>query len=116
MDQARHAGAYLKLVRELLRNVVKHAGVHQARVVVRGDDRQLQVEVSDKGRGFDSQMDMFGTRASGFGLWSIADRAQEVGGRFAVQTSLGSGSRFELIFPLGSVQATEPGVYAGVRV
>ncbi len=105
-----------KLVRELLRNVVKHAGVHQARVVVRGDDRQLQVEVSDKGRGFDSQMDMFGTRASGFGLWSIADRAQEVGGRFAVQTSLGSGSRFELIFPLGNVQSTEPGVHAGVRV
>ncbi|MEJ0098836.1 MAG: MASE1 domain-containing protein [Pseudomonadota bacterium] len=105
-----------KLVRELLRNVVKHAGVHQARVVVRGDDRQLQVEVSDKGRGFDSQMDMFGTRANGFGLWSIADRAQEVGGRFAVQTSVGSGSRFELVFPLGSVTIAEPQISAGAGV
>ncbi len=90
-----------KLVRELLRNVVKHAGVNQARVVVRGDDQQLHIEVSDRGLGFDSQLDMFGTRASGFGLWSIADRAQEVGGRFAVETSPGGGSRFELVFPLG---------------
>jgi signal transduction histidine kinase len=90
-----------KLVRELLRNVVKHAGVNQARVVVRGDDQQLHIEVSDRGRGFDSQLDMFGTRASGFGLWSIADRAQEVGGRFSVEASPGTGSRFELVFPLG---------------
>jgi signal transduction histidine kinase len=44
---------------------------------------------------------MFGTRASGFGLWSIADRAQEVGGRFSVEASPGTGSRFELVFPLG---------------
>jgi signal transduction histidine kinase len=93
-----------KLVRELLRNVVKHAGVDHARVVVRGDDQQLRVEVSDAGRGFDSQIDMFGARANGFGLWSIADRAQEVGGRFAVETSLGGGSRFELVFPLGGAQ------------
>jgi signal transduction histidine kinase len=93
-----------KLVRELLRNVVKHAGVSRASVLVRGDDHQLRVEVADEGKGFDSQIDMFGARANGFGLWSIADRAQEVGGRFAVQTSLGSGSRFELVFPLGTTQ------------
>jgi signal transduction histidine kinase len=96
-----------KLVRELLRNVVKHAGVNHARVVVRGDDQQLRIEVSDQGRGFDSQLDLFGTRASGFGLWSIADRAQEVGGRFAVETSPGSGSRFELVFPLAPTRSAE---------
>src|SRR6185369_12558208 len=94
-----------KLVRELLRNVVKHAGVNHARVLVRGDDQQLRVEVSDEGRGFNSQIDMFGARANGFGLWSIADRAQEVGGCFAVETSLGSGSRFELVFPLGGARS-----------
>ncbi len=93
-----------KLVRELLRNVVKHAGVSRATVHVHGDDQQLRIEVSDHGRGFDSQLDMFGARAGGFGLWSIADRAQEVGGRFAVDTSPGRGSRFELVFPLGGAQ------------
>ena len=93
-----------KLVRELLRNVVKHAGVNHARVMVRGDELQLRIEVSDQGKGFDSQIDMFGARANGFGLWSIADRAQEVGGHFTMEASLGRGSRFELVFPLKGSQ------------
>lgn len=98
-----------KLVRELLRNVVKHAGVSRASVRVWGDDQQLSVVVADHGRGFDSQMDLFGQRAGGFGLWSVADRAQEVGGRFSVETSLGRGSTFKLVLPLGvSSTALQP--------
>ena len=106
-----------KLVRELLRNVVKHANVSQARVTVHGDDQQLRIEVSDSGKGFDSQLDMFGTRAGGFGLWSIADRAQEVGGQFSVDTAPGRGARFELLFPLGGAPraAEQSGAYTGGR-
>lgn len=89
-----------KLVRELLRNVVRHAGVSAARVVVQGDDERLRVAVSDQGRGFEWQMDMFGGASGGFGLWSIADRVHEVGGSFQVDTRPGSGSRFEMEFPL----------------
>jgi signal transduction histidine kinase len=91
-----------KLVRELLRNVVKHAGVSAAHVTVRGDADMLQVEVADKGKGFEWQMDLFGARAGGFGLWSIADRVQEAGGTFIVDTMPGRGSRFEMTFPLRS--------------
>ena len=89
-----------KLVRELLRNVVKHAGVSAARVQVRGDLERLHVEVSDQGRGFEWQMDMFGGASGGFGLWSIADRVHEVGGSFRVDTRPGGGSRFQMEFPL----------------
>ncbi|HXC58571.1 MAG TPA: MASE1 domain-containing protein [Steroidobacteraceae bacterium] len=89
-----------KLVRELLRNVVKHAGVQAARVAVHGDAERLHVEVSDQGRGFEWQMDMFGAASGGFGLWSIADRVHEAGGEFRVDTAPGRGSRFEMEFPL----------------
>ncbi len=95
-----------KLVRELLRNVVKHAGVQAARVLVRGDDGQLKVEVSDQGKGFEWQMDMFGARSGGFGLWSIADRVQEAGGQFTVDTAPGRGARFELRFALRAGEST----------
>jgi signal transduction histidine kinase len=100
-----------KLVRELLRNVVKHAGVNTARVLVRGDLDRLRVEVSDQGRGFEWQMDMFGGASGGFGLWSIADRVREVGGSFRVDTRPGGGSRFEMDFPLrqSSAAAQPPG-------
>jgi signal transduction histidine kinase len=97
-----------KLVRELLRNVVKHAGVQAARVVVSGDLERLHVEVSDQGRGFEWQMDMFGAASGGFGLWSIADRVHEAGGGFRVDTAPGRGSRFEMEFPLRQTVA-EPG-------
>jgi signal transduction histidine kinase len=89
-----------KLVRELLRNVIKHAGVNAATVSVLGDQSVLTVEVADDGRGFEWQLDMFGARSGGFGLWSIADRVHEAGGRFTVDTAPGRGSRFEMVFPL----------------
>src|SRR5690606_18294428 len=89
-----------KLVRELLRNVVKHAGVATARLRVRGDAERLQVYVADEGRGFEWQFDMFGARNGGFGLWSIADRVSEVGGEFNVDTAPGRGARFDLVIPL----------------
>jgi signal transduction histidine kinase len=92
-----------KLVRELLRNVVKHAAVRAARIKVGSTDELLIVEVSDEGRGFEWQLDMFGARSGGFGLWSMADRVADVGGTFAVDTAPGRGARFELRIPLRSV-------------
>src|SRR5690606_21225055 len=88
-----------KLVRDLLRNVVKRAGVSAARVWVRGDATTLSVQVCDDGKGFEWQLDMFG-RSSGFGLWSIANRVNEAGGEMSVDTAPGRGARFELKFPL----------------
>jgi signal transduction histidine kinase len=38
--------------------------------------------------------------AGGFGLWSIADRVNEAGGTFRVDTLPGRGARFEMEFPL----------------
>jgi signal transduction histidine kinase len=89
-----------KLVRELLRNVVKHSGVDVARVNVRGDDSTLQVEVTDSGRGFEWQMEMFGPTPETFGLWSISDRVADFGGKFSVDSAPGCGARFTLEFPL----------------
>jgi signal transduction histidine kinase len=91
-----------KLVRELLRNVIKHAGVNSAKLSVHGDAQELRVVVADAGKGFEWQLDMFGARSGGFGLWSIGDRVQEAGGRFTVDTSPGRGARFEIVFPVGN--------------
>ena len=89
-----------KLVRELLRNVVKHADISAATVTVLGDAERVKVEVRDAGKGFVWEVDLFGGRNNGFGLWSIEERVREVGGEFTVDTAPGRGARFEMILPL----------------
>ena len=89
-----------KIVRELLRNVVKHARVNSARVslATRGD--RLFIEVRDQGVGFEWQLDLFGESGQHFGLWSIADRVRNASGQFNVETAPGKGCSVRLVFPL----------------
>lgn len=89
-----------KLIRELLRNVVKHAGVETAAVRVRGNQSGLLVEVCDEGRGFAWDPANLTSPQRGFGLWSIADRLTQVGGQLGVDSAPGKGACFTLAIPL----------------
>ncbi len=104
-----------KLVRELLRNVVKHADISVANVIVHGDAERVKVEVSDGGKGFIWEIDMFGGRSSGFGLWSIEERVREIGGEFQVDTAPGRGARFEMTLPLKRRERRHTVVYPDKR-
>ncbi len=88
-------------VRELLLNVVKHAQVRRADVRVRSlDGDEVEVTVSDAGVGFDPAQP--GVRASsegGFGLFSVRERLEYLGGRMSVDASPGHGSRFTIVAP-----------------
>jgi signal transduction histidine kinase len=98
-----------KLVRELLRNVAKHAGVSAARVQVRGDRNTVTVEVRDEGKGFEWKPDFFAARARGFGLWSIAERVREAGGEFTVDTAPGRGAQITFTVPLNRERSGKDG-------
>ncbi|MFA9477436.1 response regulator [Phycisphaerales bacterium AB-hyl4] len=86
-------------VRELLFNVAKHADVSQAKVTVsQHDDQQLQVTVEDHGSGFDSasMFNSVGRVAGGFGLFSIRERLELLGGTFKMQSKPGQGTHITL--------------------
>jgi signal transduction histidine kinase len=89
-----------KLIRELLRNVVKHAQVQSAEVMVRQSGEELRFEVIDEGVGFEWQMDLFESGSRGFGLWSIADRVRAAAGELTVITSPSQGCRVSIVLPL----------------
>ncbi len=95
-------------VRELLFNVVKHAGVKEAIVAVRavGEDR-LEVIVSDKGKGFDLALlkDRTFMKGDHYGLFSIRERLELMGGTFTIDSRPGKGTTGRLTVPAG--QATE---------
>jgi signal transduction histidine kinase len=93
-----------KLIRELLRNVVKHSGVKTAAVNVTTTPQQLRLEVIDHGVGFEWQLSLFEIRAEGFGLWSVAERIREAAGELTVDTAPGRGCRVSVAFPLGRLE------------
>jgi signal transduction histidine kinase len=94
-----------KVIRELLRNVVKHAGVRSATVTVTRNAQELRAVVEDQGVGFEWQLSLFEPRAHGFGLWSVADRVREARGEMHVDTGPGRGCRVTVSFPLGAAKA-----------
>lgn len=97
--------------RELLFNVVKHAGVKDARVEVNRMDGQFVLTIGDEGSGFDLNRLAEGGRSSGMGLFGIKERLSYMGGRLEIDSAPGQGSRFRLIVPDAPIDmktATKP--------
>jgi PAS domain S-box-containing protein len=88
-----------RAVQELLFNVVKHAGVPRARVVVSRTDGHVTVAVSDEGRGFDFEAVESSGVPDGFGLLKLRERALVIGGRLEVKSAPGRGSRVTVTVP-----------------
>jgi len=95
-------GILFRCVRELLFNVVKHGGVRAASLRLwRADGEVLKIEVSDEGAGFDPhQVRAREGSAGGFGLFSIRERLEWLGGGLEIDSSPGAGSCFTLWVPL----------------
>jgi PAS domain S-box-containing protein len=101
-------------VRELLFNAAKHSRARSATVNVRRLNGSLQIVVSDQGAGFDlKSLPQAGEKGSGFGLFSIRERLDLIGGRLEIDSSPGNGSRFLLTVPLGQTSIQPEPVTAG---
>lgn len=89
-------------VRELLLNVVKYAGVTEAKVEISAPDREaLVLEVSDHGLGFDPASVDAATPT--FGLSSIRRRIDLVGGEVDIVAAPDAGTRVLLTVPLAAM-------------
>jgi len=87
-----------QLLRELLFNVVKHAGTNAARIVAERDGDLVRIVVEDEGGGFDTAgLDAGGT--GGLGLPSVRERLELVGGALTVSSAPGEGTRLTMEIP-----------------
>ncbi len=88
-------------IRELLLNILKHAGVKAAAVILKRQNGNLRIIVSDQGVGFDQGMVSKNADSDQkFGLISIRERLMHLGGRFEFESRSGAGSTFTLTVPL----------------
>ena len=99
-------------VRELLINSSKYAETSKAWVNANVDNEQLVIEVIDKGKGFmpapRGVTNIPAERSSKFGLFSIRERMQALGGSFAITSSPGNGTTAVLRLPLIAADASIP--------
>jgi signal transduction histidine kinase len=87
-----------QIVRELLFNVVKHARVQEAEILLQADEDGLLLTVSDQGQGFDVAA-VLAEANSSFGLPSIHERLQLFDGRAEIDSQPAVGTRITLFLP-----------------
>ena len=85
--------------REMLLNVAKHAQVREASVRLRRVGAQIELIVSDAGKGFDPEQLELPHETAGMGLFSIRERSALIGGKMTAHSAPGWGSRFVLTVP-----------------
>jgi signal transduction histidine kinase len=98
LDLDRQVSLY-RACQELLVNVVKHARAQRAWVALSSQPGQTVLEVRDDGRGFDAAV--LEGRSGGFGLFSIRERLEPLGGGMRVDSAPGRGARITLRLPPG---------------
>lgn len=89
-----------RAVRELLWNVVRHAGAKSARVSLERVGDRVRITVEDDGAGFDAARasESF-DESGGFGLFSLRQQLASMDGRLEVCSTAGEGSRVVVVAP-----------------
>ena len=90
-------------VRELLANVVRHARAQRAKVSITRNGNEVQIDVEDDGIGFDpARVSADMDRNGRFGLFSIRERLEPLGGHVEIASKPGQGTKVTLMGPLKS--------------
>jgi signal transduction histidine kinase len=101
-------GILFRNLRELLINVVKHAKAQKVKVSVLRVNENIQVRVEDDGIGFNPLEVKTGTILSGkFGLFSIRERLEQLGGSVEIRSRPGEGSTIIMTAPLKRKEVTD---------
>jgi signal transduction histidine kinase len=81
--------ALFRIAQEALRNVIRHAGVTEAALTLRETGDTVELEIEDRGRGFDASGDR---REAGIGLVGMEERARLLGGATIIRSRAGRGT------------------------
>jgi PAS domain S-box-containing protein len=97
-------------VSELAMNALKHAGPCEIRIALSSRAGELQLRVTDNGKGFDADSaETQPTRQSGFGLFNIRRRLEGLGGRLEIDTAPGKGTTATITVPAAGGGAADGG-------
>jgi PAS domain S-box-containing protein len=85
---------FYRAVRELLINVVKHAGVKEVRLRISREGRMARIAVEDSGVGMPPTAKRYG-----FGLLALRERVEQLGGSLEIRGTPGAGTTVVVSLP-----------------
>jgi len=88
--------ALYRIAQEALHNAARHARAKHIGIALRQDDSQIRLEVWDDGVGFDPRE----AHPGHFGMNTMRERANELGGRLEIESQPRAGTRVRAIIPV----------------
>jgi PAS domain S-box-containing protein len=82
-----------RISQEALTNVSKHAQATQVTITVEMDDEMVRLTITDDGVGFDLTRESGADEHHGWGLLTMAERAEAMGGHFRIESRPQEGTR-----------------------
>ncbi len=100
--------AIFRVVQECLTNIHRHSGSEVAKIRLRRSERQVAVNIEDKGRGIppEKQEEMAKSGTVGVGIRGMRERLRQLGGTMEM-TSSSSGTVVSVILPMPDRAATD---------
>lgn len=83
------------IIQEGMANVVKHASARHVDLALQDNGNQYVLQISDDGRGFQQE----GERLHSYGLLTMRERAQKLGGELQIASKAGAGTRVKVSLP-----------------
>jgi signal transduction histidine kinase len=87
----REKEAVIRIASEAVANAAQHSGAEVLRIYLERADAGMRLGVEDDGSGFDEDQPK-----RGFGLVTMKDRAEALGGKLRVDSRRGAGTKVEL--------------------
>jgi signal transduction histidine kinase len=92
-----------RILQEALQNIEKHASATKVRVTVEKAETELEMEITDNGKGMLTAPGNIGqpdSRQNGLGMSTMRERAIVMGGNLTVSSDDGNGTKIFMRVPL----------------
>lgn len=93
--------AVYRIVQEAMTNVVRHAKASVCRISLQMESGALHIRIEDNGTGMPAHA------KPGIGMYSIRERAEELGGSFVLESAPGNGTRIHVRLPAEERRLTD---------
>ena len=89
-----------RIVQEVLTNIGKHAQAGSVRIRIAVIDGMVRLVITDDGIGFDPSRVPKAEERGGWGLMTMTERTEAIGGRILIESEIGQGTRVTVEVPL----------------